>query len=190
MRKARSLLLVAATVASLSAPSVARAESFDDACAMAVEADVAAAGVQVDNEAVANACTLVGSRLGGRDSTEIPTLFMAWPSVGVFADGGGVGFPVSGVCILAGAFISPQSVQYVLAGSAQSIGPATQTRIVCGGAGMTAEGELIGPAAVAADTNVAPLAATSVCTVAKGWFIDGSSTSSRVPAGCSPRPSI
>jgi hypothetical protein len=171
--------------ASLPALAPVSARAAAESCAAFVARD---AGVSADLASIA--CDAFDRQTLEAGLTEVPTLLMAWPGVGVTKDGGGVGFPVSAVCVLGGAFVDPDNVQYVVAGSAQSVGPAVETRVACGAGPFFTEGELIGPIAVAATTGTASLQAMSVCTVGRGTFLDGSITRTREPAGCSPRPSI
>lgn len=145
--------------------------------------------VDVPTDVVASACREYEAQIAASTIPEIPTLLMAWPGVGVTNDAGEVGFPVSGVCVLGGVIAGVGTVQYVLAGSAQSVGPATSTRIACTAGPLATDSTIIGPASATATTAVAPLQSMSVCTLAVGKFLDGSTTRSKTPAGCSLKPS-
>lgn len=188
--KTRLAVLVLAVTASLGAAVPAQADPSPD-CETFVRAQVEAAGVDATDSLVASGCATHDAEVARLDMAEVPTLLMAWPAVGVTNDAGGVGFPVSGVCILSGAPISLSEAQYVLVGVANSVGPATSTRVACAAGPLSADATLIGPAAAAVDTQIAPLySSMSVCTLAVGKFIDGSTTRSRTPAGCSLKPAV
>lgn len=95
----------------------------------------AAAQVNIDAAVIERACNGLAQERGA-EANEVPTLFMAWPTVGFINDAGEIGYPVSGVCIYASPVSNAQLAgelqadgRHTVVGSAQAIGPAESTTI-------------------------------------------------------------
>jgi hypothetical protein len=187
MKNPKIKTLAAATMALLLASGAVPAQAASEvSCESFVTNQIQ---IQLSSDLVASACEGYKAEIARSAIPEVPTLLMAWPAVGITNDAGQVGPPVSGVCILGGAIAGVNRVQYVLAGSGQSLGPATSTRIACTAGPLATDSTLIGPAAATATTELADLQAMSVCTLVVGEFLLTGPTRSKTPAGCSLKPS-
>ncbi len=143
----------------------------------------AAAQVNIDAAVIERACNRLAQERGA-EANEVPTLFMAWPTVGFINDAGEIGYPVSGVCIYASPVSNAQLAggelqadgRHTVVGSAQAIGPAESTTVTCtvDPAGLSVSGTLIGPTAVASTSKIGPLGSQVVCVTAVGRWLDGS----------------
>jgi hypothetical protein len=116
----------------------------------------------------------------GKTSVDAPTVAFAWTDVGaVSTDGvaGVAGWPISATCLITGAITGPNTAYYVLAGVANTAGPASSTTIRCTAspAGLSVNQTLPGPTSAGADfTSTIPgsaLTAQRICSFAEAYYL-------------------
>lgn len=88
------------------------------------------------------------------------------------------GWPMSATCLVSGAITSASTAYYVLVGAANTLGPATSSRIRCTASpsGLVADQQLPGAAAVASDFTTTllpgdPLTTQDVCSYGEFYYL-------------------